>query len=98
MSLAHGTALRLAGQRVRYAEITITPWTQARRGIDPAAMFAGLDRGRRAAEEEVGIQVRRIAETALAWNAASPNATPQNVLDGTIGALGRPVTHSPRLP
>ncbi|WP_018635494.1 adenosine deaminase [Parafrankia elaeagni] len=60
--LARETALGLAGQRVRYAEITFTPWLHVQRGVDPAAVFAGVEAGRLDAEREAGIQVRWITD------------------------------------
>jgi aminodeoxyfutalosine deaminase len=60
--LARETALDLARQRVRYAEVTFTPWLHAQRGVDPVEMFAGIERGRRDAEEQAGIQIRWITD------------------------------------
>ncbi|CUU53758.1 aminodeoxyfutalosine deaminase [Parafrankia irregularis] len=60
--LARETALGLAEQRVRYAEITFTPWLHVQRGVDPAAVFAGVEAGRLDAERETGIQVRWITD------------------------------------
>ncbi|MCK9895579.1 hypothetical protein [Frankia sp. AgB32] len=71
------TARRLAAQRVRYAEITISPWEHESRGVNPVAMFVGLDRGRRAAEREAGIQVRRIAEIPAAAEPGPRAARPR---------------------
>ncbi|OHV32210.1 adenosine deaminase [Parafrankia soli] len=60
--LARETALGLAAQRVRYAEITFTPFLHVQRGIDPAVVFAGVEAGRLDAEREAGIQVRWITD------------------------------------
>lgn len=50
-------AQALARQRVVYAEVTFTPMTHVARGVDPAAMLAGLAEGRARAlrEHEVTI-------------------------------------------
>ncbi len=60
--LARETALGLAAQGVRYAEITFTPFLHIERGIDPSEVFAGVEQGRREAEEATGIQIRWIAD------------------------------------
>lgn len=60
--LARETALGLAAQNVRYAEITFTPYLHVQRGIDPAVVFAGVEAGRKDAERETGIQVRWITD------------------------------------
>ncbi|WP_131765348.1 adenosine deaminase [Candidatus Protofrankia californiensis] len=60
--LARETALGLAGQGVRYAEITFTPFLHLGRGIDAGELFEGVERGRREAEEATGIQVRWVTD------------------------------------
>ncbi|WP_239404951.1 adenosine deaminase [Frankia sp. Cj3] len=60
--LARETALGLAAQGVRYAEITFTPFLHIQRGIDAAEVFDGVERGRREAEETTGIQLRWVTD------------------------------------
>ncbi len=47
----------LAAQRVAYAEVTFTPMTHVRRGVDPAVMLAGLAEGRARARAEHGVEL-----------------------------------------
>ncbi|WP_322756548.1 adenosine deaminase [Frankia sp. Cas3] len=60
--LARETALGLAAQGVRYAEITFTPFLHIQRGVDADEVFAGVEQGRREAEEATGIQIRWITD------------------------------------
>lgn len=53
ITVALGQAL--AAQRVVYAEVTFTPMTHVARGVDPAAMLAGLAEGRERARREHGV-------------------------------------------
>jgi len=53
ITVALGEAL--AAQRVVYAEVTFTPMTHVARGVDPAAMLAGLAEGRERARREHGV-------------------------------------------
>jgi hypothetical protein len=48
----------LAGQGVRYAEVTITPFNHTRRGVPAGAVFEGIERGRLEAEAATGIRLR----------------------------------------
>ncbi|HET6503019.1 MAG TPA: adenosine deaminase [Amycolatopsis sp.] len=48
-ALIAGLAADLARENVRYAEVTVTPLSQLKTGIDPAELAAALDAGRRAA-------------------------------------------------
>ena len=60
--LARETALGLAAQNVRYAEITFTPYLHVQRGVDPSEVFAGVEAGRLQAERETGIRIRWITD------------------------------------
>jgi aminodeoxyfutalosine deaminase len=56
--LTYEVARELARQHVRYAEITVTPYSHVRRGI-PAPEFCGaIEDARRRAETELGIVLR----------------------------------------
>src|SRR4051812_21131018 len=48
---------RLAGCRVGYAEVTVTPLAHLERGIDPDELADALDAGRRAAAAEHGLRI-----------------------------------------
>jgi aminodeoxyfutalosine deaminase len=56
--LTYEVARELARQRVRYAELTVTPYSHVRRGI-PAPEFCGaIEDARKHAESELGIVLR----------------------------------------
>ncbi|EKX63160.1 adenosine deaminase [Streptomyces ipomoeae] len=56
--LTFEVARDLARQQVRYAELTITPFSSTRRGIDELAFMAAIEDARKAAEAEFGTILR----------------------------------------
>ena len=56
--LTYEVARELARQRVRYAELTITPYSHVRRGIPARAFCEAIEDARRRAEPELGIVLR----------------------------------------
>lgn len=56
--LTYEVARELARQQVRYAELTITPWSHVSRGIPAPAFCAAIEDARRQAERELGIVLR----------------------------------------
>jgi aminodeoxyfutalosine deaminase len=48
----------MARQNIRYAELTITPYSSTRRGIDERAFMAAIEDARMAAETELGVVLR----------------------------------------
>ncbi|WP_254878827.1 adenosine deaminase [Streptomyces sp. NA04227] len=48
----------MARQNIRYAELTITPWSSTRRGIDERAFMDAIEDARKAAESELGVVLR----------------------------------------
>ncbi|MER6707480.1 adenosine deaminase [Streptomyces fumanus] len=56
--LTYEVARELARQRVRYAELTITPYSSVRRGIDASAFMSAIEDARKAAEAEFGTVLR----------------------------------------
>jgi aminodeoxyfutalosine deaminase len=48
----------MARQNIRYAELTITPFSSTRRGIDEKAFMAAIEDARVAAERELGVVLR----------------------------------------
>jgi aminodeoxyfutalosine deaminase len=78
--LAGETAAGLAAQNVRYAEVMFTPYLHAQRGVDPAEMFAGLERGRREAEAETDVQLRWIVDIP----GRLPGADPRSMAEWTV--------------
>ncbi|MFI9343731.1 adenosine deaminase [Streptomyces sp. NPDC052773] len=56
--LTYEIARDLARQQVRYAELTITPFSSTRRGIDEKAFMDAIEDARKAAEAEFGTVLR----------------------------------------
>jgi aminodeoxyfutalosine deaminase len=48
----------MARQRIRYAELTVTPYSSTRRGIPDVAFLEAIEDARRAAERELGVVLR----------------------------------------
>ncbi|GAB3983148.1 adenosine deaminase [Plantactinospora veratri] len=56
--LTFEVARELARQQVRYAELTVTPYSHVHRGIPAPAFCEAIEDARRAAETELGISLR----------------------------------------
>ncbi|MFG2644622.1 adenosine deaminase [Streptomyces sp. NPDC048370] len=56
--LTFEVARDMARQNIRYAELTITPYSSTRRGIDEHAFMAAIEDARKAAEAELGVVLR----------------------------------------
>ncbi len=56
--LTFEVARDMARQNIRYAELTITPFSSTRRGIDEKAFMEAIEDARRAAEAELGTVLR----------------------------------------
>ncbi|MFE5295646.1 adenosine deaminase [Streptomyces sp. NPDC056632] len=56
--LTYEVARDMARQNIRYAELTITPYSSTRRGIDEHAFMAAIEDARVAAEKELGVILR----------------------------------------
>ncbi|MEV7416717.1 adenosine deaminase [Streptomyces sp. NPDC089919] len=56
--LTFEVARDMARQNIRYAELTITPYSSTKRGIDEKAFMAAIEDARKAAESELGVILR----------------------------------------
>ncbi|MEK8172726.1 adenosine deaminase [Streptomyces sp. M19] len=56
--LTYEIARDMARQNVRYAELTVTPFSSTRRGIPDVAFVEAIEDARRAAEAELGVVLR----------------------------------------
>ncbi|MDH2391331.1 MULTISPECIES: adenosine deaminase [Streptomyces] len=56
--LTFEVARDMARQNIRYAELTVTPFSSTRRGIDEKAFMAAIEDARKAAEDELGVVLR----------------------------------------
>ncbi|MFJ9341584.1 adenosine deaminase [Streptomyces sp. NPDC101733] len=57
-TLTYEVARDMARQNIRYAELTITPYSSTRRGIEEKAFMAAIEDARLAAESELGVILR----------------------------------------
>ncbi|MEV0320563.1 adenosine deaminase [Streptomyces sp. NPDC050658] len=56
--LTYEVARDMARQNIRYAELTITPFSSVRRGIDDRAFMDAIEDARKAAQDELGVVLR----------------------------------------
>lgn len=56
--LTFEVARDMARQNIRYAELTVTPYSSTRRGIAPQAFMEAIEDARKAAESELGVVLR----------------------------------------
>ncbi|WP_175411245.1 adenosine deaminase [Streptomyces sp. TRM64462] len=56
--LTYEVARDMARQNIRYAELTVTPYSSTRRGIDEKAFMEAIEDARTAAETELGVVLR----------------------------------------
>ncbi len=56
--LTYEVARDMARQQVRYAELTVTPYSSTRRGIDERAFMEAIEDARKAAEADFGTVLR----------------------------------------
>lgn len=56
--LTYEVARDMARQNIRYAELTVTPYSSVRRGIDDRAFMDAIEDARTAAEDELGVVLR----------------------------------------
>ncbi|MFF4736945.1 adenosine deaminase [Streptomyces sp. NPDC001262] len=56
--LTYEVARDMARQNIRYAELTVTPYSSTRRGIPDAAFVEAIEDARKAAESELGVVLR----------------------------------------
>jgi aminodeoxyfutalosine deaminase len=70
--LTYEIAREMTGQNLRYAELTVTPYTSVMRGIAAEAFCEAIEDARIAAEKELGITLRWIFD--IAGEAGLPSA------------------------
>ncbi len=101
--LTYEVAEELAGQRVRYAELTMTPYTSVVRGIPIEAYTEAIEDARVAAERDHGIVLRWIYDIPGEAGLASADATVTYAIEhgpsSLVGfGLGGPEIGVPRPP
>jgi aminodeoxyfutalosine deaminase len=99
--LTYEIARNMARQNIRYAELTVTPYSSTRRGIPEQAFMEAIEDARRAAEAELGVVLRWIFDIPGEAGLASAEETAHLALDlrpeGLIGfGLGGPEVPRPQ--
>lgn len=85
--LTYEVARELAGQQVRYAELTMTPFTSVVRGIPIEAYTEAIEDARVAAERDLGVVLRWIYDVPGESGLAAADATLSYALDHRPEAL-----------
>ncbi|MFF0297614.1 adenosine deaminase [Kitasatospora sp. NPDC004615] len=100
-SLTYGVAEDMARQNIRYAELTVTPYSSVRRGIPDVAFMEAIEDARLAAERELGVVLRWCFDIPGEAGLASAEETARLALDlapaGLVSfGLGGPEIGVPR--
>ena len=86
-ALVTGAARDLAGQNVRYAELTVTPYTFTSRGMPMAEVTEALDLGAAEAQREHGVQLGYIFDIPGEYGGDAARATLDHALSRPPQAL-----------
>ena len=86
-ALVTGAARDLAGQNVRYAELTVTPYSHVRRGMPMTAVTEALDLAAAQARDEHGVQIAYIFDIAGELGGEAARATLDHALTHPPQAL-----------
>jgi aminodeoxyfutalosine deaminase len=86
-ALVTGAARDLAGQNVRYAELTVTPHTFTKAGMPAAEVTEALDLGAAAARREHGVRIGYIFDVASEYGGEAARATLDHALSFPPQAL-----------
>jgi aminodeoxyfutalosine deaminase len=100
-TLTHDVAHDLAAQNVRYAELTLTPYTSIRAGIAAEAFCDAVEDARRTAEKELDLTLRWCFDIPGEFGLEGADATIDTALrlrpDGLVSfGLGGPESGVPR--
>ncbi|MCX4748807.1 adenosine deaminase [Kitasatospora sp. NBC_01287] len=85
-SLTYGVAEDMARQQIRYAELTVTPYSSVRRGIPDVAFMEAIEDARKSAERDFGIVLRWCFDIPGEAGLASAEETARLALE--VGAEG----------
>jgi aminodeoxyfutalosine deaminase len=99
--LTYEVAREMAGQNIRYSELTVTPYSSVKRGMAAEAFCEAIEDARTAAEKEFGVVLRWIfdipGESGLPAAAETLRIATEVRPDGLVGfGLGGPEIGVPR--
>lgn len=86
--LTYEVARDMARQNIRYAELTVTPFSSTRRGIPDAAFVEAIEDARRGAEKELGVVLRWSFDIPGEAGLAAAEETTRIATDTRLGADG----------
>ncbi|MGW7351190.1 adenosine deaminase [Streptomyces sp. NPDC054784] len=86
--LTYEVARDMARQNIRYAELTVTPFSSVRRGIPDAAFVEAIEDARRAAEKELGVVLRWSFDIPGEAGLEAAEETVRIATDSSLGADG----------
>ncbi|WP_345746730.1 adenosine deaminase [Streptomyces sp. ODS28] len=86
--LTHEIARDMARQNVRYAELTVTPFSSTSRGIPDAAFVEAIEDARRSAERELGVVLRWCFDIPGEAGLIAAEETARIATDTSLGADG----------
>lgn len=86
--LTYEVARDMARQNIRYAELTVTPFSSTRRGIPDAAFVEAIEDARRGAEKELGVVLRWSFDIPGEAGLAAAEETARIATDTRLGADG----------
>ncbi|WP_367126383.1 adenosine deaminase [Streptomyces phytohabitans] len=86
--LTYEVARDMARQNIRYAELTVTPFSSVRRGIPDAAFIEAIEDARRAAEKELGVVLRWSFDIPGEAGLEAAEETVRIATDSSLGADG----------
>lgn len=85
-TLTYGVAQDMARQQIRYAELTVTPYSSVRRGIPDVAFMEAIEDARKCAERDFGVVLRWCFDIPGEAGLASAEETARLALE--VGAEG----------
>ncbi|AXK37273.1 adenosine deaminase [Streptomyces armeniacus] len=86
--LTYEIARDMARQNIRYAELTVTPYSSTRRGIPDAAFVEAIEDARRGAEKELGVILRWSFDIPGEAGLEAAEETVRIATDSRLGADG----------
>lgn len=100
-ALTYGVATDLASQRVRYAELTVTPDSHLQQGMAPDGLAEALTRARRRARADAGVELAWVfdipGELGLPSGLRTIDWVERHAPEGSVGfGLGGPEAGVPR--
>jgi aminodeoxyfutalosine deaminase len=86
--LTYEVARDMARQQIRYAELTVTPYSSTNRGIPDAAFVEAIEDARRGAERELGVVLRWSFDIPGEAGLPAAEETARIATDTSLGADG----------